>query len=270
MTILRSVCAVLIAGLALAACSPQNDTVADGFPEDAQFDYQLGGAYKPSPGVSVVVRDVSQEPADGIYSICYLNAFQTQPGKSSSWMTDGLVLNVDGEPLADPDWPDEYILDTGTEANRVLIAERIGEGLGQCADRGFDAVELDNLDSYSRSAELLTLADNVELARALVLKGHNLGMLVGQKNAAEESPVLKEAGFDFAVAEQCIEFNECSAYTDVYGTAVLGIEYPEQSGVADPCAADDRPAMTILRDRLLTVPGDTGYLYRRCQIGVDR
>ncbi len=278
MRILGPVCGGVLFVTALAGCSGPEGTlpasqessttegiaVPEGFPAGAQLDYQLGGAYDPLEGVGVVVRDVSDPPADGIYSVCYLNGFQTQPGESAPWLSDGLVLLVDGMPLADPDWPDEFLLDTSTADHRVAIAERIGEGLQECATKGYDAVELDNLDSYTRSEGRLTLADTIDLARMLVERTHELGMLVGQKNAAQESGTFKDLGFDFAVAEQCIEFEECADYADVYGEAVLDIEYPEESGAEDPCSAENKPASTVLRDRELALPGDAAYLYRAC------
>ncbi|TYC98829.1 endo alpha-1,4 polygalactosaminidase [Arthrobacter echini] len=278
MRIPPTLCMVAALVTALAACSgaqkassetgeeSSTDGIAvpEGFPAGAKLDYQLGGAYEPVDGVDVVVRDVTDEPADGVYSVCYLNGFQTQPAESAPWLADGLVLLIDGVPLADPDWPDEFLLDTSTADHRASIAERIGEGLQQCADKGYDAVELDNLDSYTRSEGLLTLADNVALAAMLVQRGHDLGLLVGQKNAAEESGAFEDLGFDFAVAEQCVEFDECTDYTDTYGEAVLAIEYPRESGVEDPCSAPGRPESMVLRDRDLTMPGDPAYLYRAC------
>ena len=53
-------------------------------PADAGFDYQIGGDYPPPAGVSVVSRDwFSGRPAaDPAYSICYVNAFQTQANES--------------------------------------------------------------------------------------------------------------------------------------------------------------------------------------------
>ncbi|WP_235436796.1 endo alpha-1,4 polygalactosaminidase [Arthrobacter sp. RIT-PI-e] len=254
---------LLVTVLALASCASQ-DGSGNAFPGGAVPDYQLGGAYEPPADVGVVVRDASDEPAEGIYSICYLNAFQTQPGEERSWLAADLVLEVDGEPVTDPDWPDEYLLDTGTDAKRAAVADRIGTAIDGCADSGFDAVELDNLDSYLRSEGRLTLDDNVMLARTLAERAHDLGLQVGQKNAAEESAALQDAGFDFAVAEQCVEFEECDAYTDVYGEAVLAVEYPEESGLPDPCAVDGRPASTVLRDLELVTPADPGYLYRAC------
>ncbi|WP_298255185.1 endo alpha-1,4 polygalactosaminidase [uncultured Arthrobacter sp.] len=278
MRIPPTLCMVAVLVTALAGCSGTQEAssalseesstdgvaVSDAFPAGARLDYQLGGAYEPATGVQVVVRDVSDPPAADLYSVCYLNGFQTQPEESASWGADGLVLLVDGVPLADPEWPDEFLLDTSTADQRTAIAERIGVGLQECADKGYEAVELDNLDSYTRSDGLLTLPDNLELAAMLVEHSHDLGMLVGQKNAAEESATFKDVGFDFAVAEQCVEFDECADYADAYGTAVLGIEYPEESGVEDPCTAPDRPESMVLRDRDLTKPGDRAYLYRAC------
>lgn len=278
MRMLTTLCTAAVLVTALAACSgpeeapstPQTSSSTggiappEGFPVGAGLDYQLGGAYEPATGVQVVVRDVSDPPAEGLYSVCYLNGFQTQPEEAAPWLADGLVLLIDGVPLTDPDWPDEFVLDTSTFDQRTAIAERIGAGLQECADKGYDAVELDNLDSYTRSEGRLSLVDNVELAAMLVKRSHGLGMLVGQKNAAEESATFKDIGFDFAVAEQCVEFDECADYADAYGGAVLAIEYPEESGAGDPCSATNRPASTVLRDRDLTMPGDPAYVYRAC------
>lgn len=250
-----SALAVLIAG---CSSSPQV------FPGGAQFDYQLGGGYEPPEGVSVVVRDATDDPAVGMYSICYLNAFQTQPQAAESWLAAGLVLEVDGNLLADPDWPDEYLLDTGSASTKKAIAARIAEDILQCARKGFDAVELDNLDSYGRSHGQLTFQDNLEVAKVLVKQVHDLGLLVGQKNAAEESGRLRDIGFDFAVAEQCVAFDECSTYTSAYGANVLAIEYLEGSGSDDPCEAPDKPTSTIVRDLNLTMPDDAAYRYTAC------
>ncbi|WDF32727.1 endo alpha-1,4 polygalactosaminidase [Arthrobacter agilis] len=252
--------ALVAVAAAIGGCSAE--PAARLFPPGVSWDYQLGGAYPPAEGIAAVVREVSDGPADGVYSICYVNAFQTQPGASASWLADGLVLTVDGEPLVDPDWPDEFLLDTGTQAKRTAIAERITVVLQRCADRGFDAVELDNLDSYGRSDGRLVLDDNRALATTLVAAALDLGLPVGQKNAAEDTAELAGVGFGFAIAEQCVEFGECGEYAAQYGDAVLAVEYPGPT--ADPCADGDRPASTVVRDRDLSMSGDVGYLFRTC------
>lgn len=229
-------------------------------------DYQLGGAYDPDPRVQIVARDRSDEPAAGRYSICYLNGFQTQPGEREDW-PDDLVLRVDGDDVIDPDWPDEALLDTRGEQNRAAIAERITGFIEGCAEAGFDAVEFDNLDTYTRSGGLLDADDNVALAATLVDAAHAVGLAAAQKNAAEDAPRLRsEAGFDFAVVEECAVFDECGAYTAVYGEHVIAIEYTDElpRPFADLCADDALPASLVLRDRDLTTLGDPAYTFSLC------
>ena len=45
--------------------------------------------------MTVVVRDSTDMPEPGLYSICYVNGFQTQPG--AEWTVE---LLVDGAPQA--------------------------------------------------------------------------------------------------------------------------------------------------------------------------
>lgn len=235
-------------------------------PAGATPDYQLGGGYDPADGVGIVGRDRSDVPADGLYSVCYVNGFQTQPGELDTW-PDDLVLQSDGEPVFDPDWPDEALLDTSTDERRERIAEIVEPWIEGCAESGFDAVEFDNLDSYTRSDDALTLDDNLALAALLVDVAHDSGLAAGQKNAAEDAPVLRErAGFDFAVVEECSVFDECGAFTDVYGDAVIDIEYSDElpRSFDEMCAEDDAPSSMVLRDRDLVTPSDDGYVFETC------
>ncbi|GAA2461962.1 endo alpha-1,4 polygalactosaminidase [Agromyces soli] len=229
-------------------------------------DYQLGGAYEPAEGVGVVARDRSAPPAAGRYSICYVNGFQTQPGELEEWPAE-LLLQRDGAPVFDPDWPDEALLDHSTPERRAAIAALVGPWIAGCAEAGYDAVEFDNLDSYTRSHGALTLDGAVELAGMLVAAAHALGLAAGQKNAAEDAAVLRErAGFDFAVTEECAAYEECGAYAAVYGDRVIDIEYADELPVpfAELCRSPDAPRSMVLRDRQLTVPGEPAYVFETC------
>ncbi|MFE3460507.1 endo alpha-1,4 polygalactosaminidase [Nocardiopsis aegyptia] len=261
--------AALLALLLCAGCAAARGAAEPAPPPDGPFDYQLGGAYEPAEDVETVVRDATGQPADGRYSVCYVNGFQTQPQESARWRAehpDLLLRGGDGEPVADPEWPDELLLDTSTAEARAEIARVVGETVAACAERGFDAVEFDNLDSHTRSEGRLTADGNLALASVLVAGAHDLGLAAAQKNAAELTGRARdEAGFDFAVAEECAAFDECPAYTDAYGT-VLVIEYPDtlDAPFDQVCADPDTPATTILRDRDLVVPGDPGHLRETC------
>ena len=242
-------------------------------PAGGQYDSQLGGAYEPPAGTVIVSRDRAELPASGLYNICYVNAFQTQPGESEQWLSDHpeLVLHVDGAPLEDPDWPDELLLDTSTAEKREAIAQILGEQVDTCAEKGFDAVEPDNLDSYTRSHGLLTEADNLALASLLVERAHAAGMAIAQKNTVELGDRGKAAGFDLAVAEDCAVYDECGDYTAVYGRQVIEIVYDDAPDFADlletSCADHGRGPDSIPvvgRDRPLALPGDPGYTFVTC------
>ncbi|UGB34782.1 endo alpha-1,4 polygalactosaminidase [Microbacterium sp. cx-55] len=236
-------------------------------PAGAPLDYQLGGAYDPDPRVEIVDRDRAAEPAEGRYSICYLNGFQTQPGERADWPGELVLTDAVGDDVIDPDWPDESLLDTGSAANRAAIAERIGGWISGCAEAGFQAVEFDNLDSYTRSDGALELGDNLALAELLVTSAHAHGLAAGQKNAAEDAARLRrDAGFDFAVVEECAVYRECGAYTAVYGPHVVDIEYTDAlpRPFAEMCADEDSPASMVLRDRGLAPAGDAAHVFELC------
>ncbi|GAA3801115.1 hypothetical protein CSO01_17440 [Cellulomonas soli] len=242
-----------------------------GLPSTGTADYQLGGAYPPPAGVTVVARDSTEPPAEGTYGLCYVNGFQSQPGEADRWAARGLLLLDDaGDPVADEGWPDEVLLDTSTAQSRAAVADELTTELTRCADAGFDAVELDNLDSWTRSDGRLTQDDAVALAGLLVGAAHDLGLAAVQKNTPQLGTVGRDdIGFDLAVAEECVHYDECAAYTDVYGDDVIDIEYVEPGQQADELAAEvcgtpGRPARLVVRDHDLAPAEADGYAYAAC------
>lgn len=239
-------------------------------PSEGRIDYQLGGASAPAPGVTLVVRDAAERPAPGIPTICYLNGFQTQPGELDDWLAtapQALLLDADGAPVIDPGWPDEALLDPRTPDARTAIVNRLGPLIDRCAERGFVAVEFDNLDSYTRSDGVLSADDALALATLLVDRAHAAGLAAGQKNAVELSARGRdEAGFDFAVLEECDRWAECALATEVYGDQVLNIEYADdlRGSWAEVCARGEVPALTVLRDRMLTPPSSPDHVLDHC------
>lgn len=261
----------LAIALALAGCAgTPTGSVADrgGIslpPTTGGFDYQLGGGYPPPDGVTVVTRDSTDSPATGLYSICYVNGFQTQPG--AVWPSSLIVRDTSGDPLVDPGWPDEHIIDISTAANREQAASRIGTVVDDCAAKGFDAIEFDNLDSYSRSNGALTLDNAIAFAQLLVARAHAAGLAASQKNTGELGAKGKNAiGFDFATTEECDRYSECDAFTDVYGARVYDVEYIDDLRDSFPavCGRSDRPPLTTLRDRQLVTPQHADYVFERC------
>ena len=233
-------------------------------PVNAGLDYQLGGSYAPAAGVAIVSRDRTESPASGLYNICYVNGFQSQPGADAFWLTDhpDLVLrDAGGTPVMDLDWG-EMLLDVRTDATRAGLAAIVGEWIAGCAADGFDAVEIDNLDSYSRSGGLMTEDQAVLFMHLLSAAAHAHGLAIAQKNSAELVPRRAELGTDFVVAEECNQFSECDVYTGSYGDHVLVIEY-RRADFTTGCSAFPNLSI-VLRDRNLVTPTDAAYVYDGC------
>ncbi|MDN4649822.1 MULTISPECIES: endo alpha-1,4 polygalactosaminidase [unclassified Curtobacterium] len=246
------------------------DVAARALPTGGIPDYQLGGSYTPPAGVTVVERDSTEKAAAGVYGICYVNGFQTQPEDRASWLSehpDAVLRTAAGKPVIDPGWPDELILDTRTASARATITSVLSRSIARCADHGFDAVEFDNLDSWTRSGGRMTRSGNLALAASLVRVAHQHGLAAAQKNTPQLGTAGRErTGFDFVVAEECVQYDECAAYTDVYGARVIDVEYADtlKGKWSAVCAMTDRPRMTILRDRDLVPAGEDGYVFRHC------
>lgn len=273
---------LLLAGCASAEVASASPFASDGErpasavtlpPTSGTFDYQLGGAYDLPGGLDVVARDSTANPEAGAYNICYVNGFQTQPDDSEAWAEeheDLLLHDADGELVIDPEWPDEYVLDPSTPEQRSGITEIVRPVIEGCAASGFDAVEIDNLDTFTRFDDPRTgLIDEegaLALARSYVDIAHEAGLAIGQKNSAELAERGRsELGFDFAVTEECAVYGECSTYTDAYGDHVLEIEYVGTDIDPDEaCSSSERAPLAIIRDPLLTTPADPGYFYRQC------
>ena len=231
-------------------------------PANAPFDYQLGGAYIPPEGVTVVSRDRNDSPAIGLYNICYINGFQIQPDEEALWDDDLILLDGNGDPIIDEDW-NEMILDIRTPAKRTRIATVVGGWIEACAANGFDAVEIDNLDTYSRSGGRITQDDAVAYMALLSPLAHANSLAVAQKNSTELLARRVEMGTDFAVAEECSRYNECHEYIDAYGLGVLMIEY-RSDDFNSGCSAYGTTHSIILRDVPLRKPGQSGYVYDGC------
>ena len=246
-------------------------------PPDAGFDYQIGGDYPLPDGVSVVSRDwfSGRAAPDPAYSVCYVNAFQTQPNEPGTDRPDersnwprGLVLTRLGD---DPRWGGEYLIDLGTKRKRMRAARWVRQMIVGCADGGFEAVEFDNLDSWTRFNGTplkhrvpFGRREALAYARLIADRAHSLDLAVAQKNTAQLTrSQAGRAGFDFAIAEECGRWHECGRYRAVYGDEVLAIEYRRRDFRRTCSSVGDRTAV-VLRDRLLRTPANDRYVYDAC------
>ena len=85
----------------------------------------------------------------------------------------------------------------------TALAGVIGGWIAGCAADGFDAVEIDNLDTFTRSHGRISEDDAVAQVRLFADAAHANGLAIAQKNSAEIVGRRDEMGTDFAVAEEC-------------------------------------------------------------------
>ncbi|WP_307845225.1 endo alpha-1,4 polygalactosaminidase [Planomonospora sp. ID67723] len=234
-------------------------------PANARADYQLGGGYTPPAGVKVVSRDRTERPASGLYNICYVNGFQTQPHEIGWWKRnhdDLLLKDARGAYVEDEDWG-ELMFDVRTPAKRAALAGIVGDWIAGCAARKYDAVEIDNLDTYSRSDGLIKQGHALAFAGLLTSAAHSRGLAIAQKNSAEIVREGRKAGFDFAVAEECGRYDECGAYVGEYGSNVIVVEY-RRADFTRTCGKFGARLSVMLRDVPLRTAGKRGYVYDAC------
>ncbi|GAA1033478.1 endo alpha-1,4 polygalactosaminidase [Virgisporangium ochraceum] len=168
--------------------------------------------------------DVAALKAAGRRVICYVNA-----GAFEDWRPDAkrfpkavLGKDLDG-------WPGERWLDIRQWAKlEPILAARFDT----CRAKGFDAVEPDNVDGYANESGFpLTAADQLTFNRRLAALAHRRGLAVGLKNDVEQAAQL-EPYFDFAVNEECAQYDECGklAVFVKAGKPVFHVEYEQESG----------------------------------------
>ncbi|MFF0511317.1 endo alpha-1,4 polygalactosaminidase [Streptomyces sp. NPDC004250] len=263
--VLAGVCAAAVLATAAAlvpGSTPAEAAVPAPPPAHADFDYQIGGAYTPPSGVQVVSRDHTASPAAGLYNICYVNAFQAQRGAEDEWDDDLLLRDAGGDIVYDTEWK-EALLDLRTAGKRERVAEKIGTWIDSCGDKGFQAVEPDNYDSYTRSEKLLDAADAQAFVKLLAQRAHADGLAIGQKNTVELAGNRVANGLDFAVAEECGEWDECGDYTAEFGDHVIVIEYTAE-GLSKACSGFADTLSIVRRDLDVSPKGSSSYVRETC------
>ncbi|WP_434588687.1 endo alpha-1,4 polygalactosaminidase [Streptomyces sp. A5-4] len=221
--------------LLLAGCSaeprgrPDSDapTRARWQPEPGlAWQWQLSGRIDPTVDVPVYDIDGFTNSASAVADlhkrgrkvICYLSTGAWEDFRPDA---DKFPKSLLGRGNG---WKGERWLDIRrTEVLEPLMAARFD----LCREKGFDAVEPDNMDGYrNRTGFPLTAGHQLTYNRLIARLAHERGMAVGLKNDLGQIPELV-GDFDFAVNEQCAEFEECAEMTPFIeaGKAVFHTEY---------------------------------------------
>jgi hypothetical protein len=191
-------------------------------------------------GFTASAADVARLRAAGRRTICYVNA-----GAYEDFRPDAAryPAALRGRPNG---WTGERWLDVRRwqVLEPVLLAR-----LRMCRDKGFDAVEADNVDGYANDTGFaLRAGDQLAFNRRVARLARGLGLAIGLKNDLGQAADL-EPDFDFAVNEECVRYAECDRLAPFAraGKPVFHVEY--DLPVAAACAGARPHGLTTIVKR---------------------
>ncbi len=196
-------------------------------PSTAAWQWQLQGKLDLSVGAGVFDIDGFESTGADVRAlhrrhrkaICYLDV-----GSWESYRPDAGRFPKAAIGNRYAGFPDERWLDV---SRFRLFAKPLEARIAMCARKRFDAVEPDNLAGWENQTGFrISAADQLRFNRWIARQVHARGMAVGLKNDPRQVGQLL-GGFDFAIVEECFQYDECGAYLPFIrgGKAVFEAEY---------------------------------------------
>jgi hypothetical protein len=196
-------------------------------PTTAPWYWQLQGEIKTNVPACVYEVDGFDTPkatvdalhAKNVKVICYLDvgSWEEYRPDAGQFPESALGKRYEG-------YPEERWLDI---AHFHKFAAIMQQRIAMCAEKGFDAVEPDNINGWENKTGFpLTRADQLRYNRWIARQVHRRGMSVALKNDPRQAKQLV-GDFDFAVVEECFQYNECGYFKPFVaaGKAVFEAEY---------------------------------------------
>lgn len=153
--------------------------------------------------------------------ICYFSV-----GSYENWRVDANKFSTNDYRNTLDGWEGEMWLDVRSNNVHKIMKNR----LELAYEKGCDGVELDNMDGYVNNSGFNISADE-QLAynRFLANEAHKKGLSVALKNDVDQIVQLVDY-YDFAVNEQCFEYDECELMLPFIenNKAVLNAEYKKE------------------------------------------
>jgi len=213
------------AGTGLETADTSRDHIWSPAP-GTSWQWQLTGSVNTSLNVDMYNIDLFDVPVTvisdlqnrGVAVICYFSA-----GSSEDWRPDASMIPNALQGLSNG-WEGERWLDI---RQLDLLKPIMESRLDLARTKGCDGVEPDNVDAYTNQSGFdITAEHQLDFTIWLATEAHRRGLSVGLKNNLEQVIEL-EPYFDWALNEQCNQYDECDALLPFIesGKAVFGVEY---------------------------------------------
>lgn len=162
---------------------------------------------------------VSALHAQNTKVICYIDVGTYEPGRPDLNL---IPANAIGNGVSG--WPGEKWLNI---ADISGLTPMVTSRMQMCKNKGFDAIEPDNIDGYTNNTGFpLTAAHQIAFNKFLAETAHSLGLSIGLKNDVDQTTQLQPY-FDWALNEECNRYSECDTmapFTQA-NKAVFNAEY---------------------------------------------
>jgi hypothetical protein len=199
------------------------------------FDIDLWADPSLTDGAAVVNEAaVDAIHAAGKRAICYVQAGTAErfrPDYDQFLAFDAACSGcLIGEPFSNV-FPNEFFVNlSDAQGQTAFMLDIVEARVALCDAAGFDGVEFDVVDAYAQGAAVTGFEISYETQLAydqeLANLAHRYGMTAALKNNLGQRTALLPY-FDYAVNEQCHEFDECGDYAAwiAAGKAVFSVEY---------------------------------------------
>ena len=173
---------------------------------------------------------VAQLHSMGKKVICYIDVGVYEDYRPDAYKFPASVI---GSP--DVGWNGSWWLDI---RRTDILGPIMQARMKMCKDKGFDAIEPDEIDGYSNDTEFgLTYADQINYNIFIANMAHAMGMSIGLKGDIDQVKDLV-GYFDWTLNEECFQYQECDLlkpFSDA-GKAVFQVEYAGSTASFCPTA----------------------------------
>ena len=195
------------------------------------FQWQLDGALDQSVDAEfydIDMFDNNKSVVDSLHrkgrkAACYISV-----GSWENWRPDKDQFPRQVKGRNYENWEGEKWLDI----RRIdLLAPIMRKRLDQCRDKGFNAVEPDNIDGYTNKTGFpLTYQDQLRYNIWLTQEAHARGLSIALKNDPDQVNDLLPY-FDWALTEDCFADNWCEQVAPFIaaGKPVFAVEYTDKN-----------------------------------------
>ncbi len=233
--------------------------------ENLRWQLQLQGDLELIDSVDVYsvdsaasIASIQQAQRRGARVMCYISA-----GSAENWRDDFSRFPPQVIGNAYEGWPGEWWLDI---RRLDLIAPVMRARIRACAEKGFDALDPDNINGYENNTGFrLTRSDAVRYIRWLAAEAHRQGMAFSLKNGEALIGSVADV-IDMMQSESCVYYRNCGAVSAMVrlGKPVFAVEYQELTGAVNFSRACDVARKFNFSMILRTTDLRAGGLYKSC------